>query len=326
MNDLEPWKIWAITAVLVCAIFGTAAARVRSQTVGDPSAQAAEVTSGEDSASVATASPHTAADQYEVYPSYVPHRSFSSAGYSGVQASSIIPLTNLLYGPGPSSGIETENDQEPVLDVARQLLGNEASQAASLAANDDQTETNQVQVDMFTDVPQDHWAYAAVQDTPMDVTLDFTSPNGEALVFSDPSDPPEAQAFDLALQNVIVNTAVMGPDSSGAVNLLQRLGGGYGTAASQTYELGSQAVNPEIYQGLALTGELAEELGDEGDFANEQQNEAVLAEAKALVVAQAQAQLQEAMRQQQVEAIYRLNVGSAVIQLNDVQFSMPPEE
>src|SRR5580700_67164 len=196
MNDLQPWKIWSVTAILVCAILGSTAARVRPQPSGESPALTAEVTSAEHRTGVTIASSDTNGNQNDAYAFYTPHRSFIRAGYSSGQASAIAPLNNLLSGSRASSMVQAEGYQEPLVDVAQEIVGNPEHLTNQFAANEGQsthnwyaplfdTDNGQVQEDMFAAVPDDHWAYAAVSDTDQMITYNMSSPEASGFIFLD---------------------------------------------------------------------------------------------------------------------------------------------
>ena len=328
MNQLEPWKIWAVTAALVCAILGSTAARVRPQAFDEALAWAAAVDSGQRSPSVTTTSPDTSANQYEAYPSYTPHRSFSDAGYSGVKTRTIIPLNNPSYGSATASAVQAEYYQEPVIDVTQQILNNQDSTGDLVAVNDGQSTHNwDLPLSYSVDVPTptndfvtDGWVYPAVRsDLAFNTAWDVASLDGYRMDFSDSSVPTDVQASDLALTTAIINVAINGSDTNGTVNPVPFPVAGYLTGAEQPVVLDSVVVN--TVQNLALAGEFNEELGDEQEVLDEARTQALGAE----VQAEAQAQLQAAL-QQRTEAVYTVTFGRVNVQINGVQFTDPPQE
>jgi hypothetical protein len=315
MNDLQPWKIWAVTAALVCAILGTTAARVRLQPTGGTSALAAAVNSSIRPTSVTTAS-DTNNNQNDAYAIYTPHRSFIGAGYVSGQAGAIAPLGNLRYGSEASPAMQADDYQEPQIDVTQQIIGDQGSQADQLAANDGQPTTNwgmpdfyatgdQVRDDMFADVPEDHWEFAAAPDTVQMLTFNIPPRDAYRAALLDLTGTADIRMLDPSVRNAVINAAFNGSYANGTANLLQALGNSYGNAAEQPVELETGAVYPT--ENLAISGELLVGFGDEQAVVDGARAQAIQAQAQALQ-AQAQAQLQAA-QQQRAEAINAANLG-----------------
>jgi len=339
MNDLEPWKIWSVTAVLVCAILGSTATRLQPVSVGPVGAQAGTLTADERSASAPTTPPDATEDQYTAYSSYTPRRSSTCSGYFSSQPGAILPSSNLLYGSAAATAMPAEYDQQPVMDVAQQMLGDRDSQADLVAINNDQVMNYTFLSDVSTvddltslgAANENGWTYKSMGD---DLAFDSTdypvnllgNPiffGGASAGWVDPSVLADSRVTNLALQNATINAAAIGSDLNGAVSLVQALGSGNGNAAQQLGEIDSFSVNPAQY--LAFSGERQVDLGDEPEDVDAVQSQAVRAEAQALVVAEAQAQVQAAL-QQRNEAVFTVNGGTINVHISGVQFSVQPQE
>jgi hypothetical protein len=136
MNDLEPWKIWAVTGVLVCAILAITAARVRPVGVGGGSAEASTLAAGQGAASAAANRSDEATEvQYEANSSYTPVPSFRVAEYSSGHPTAIVEVTKQLYDSAADSGLRDDIDQDSQLNVTPQILGADDNQVDRVAAN-----------------------------------------------------------------------------------------------------------------------------------------------------------------------------------------------
>jgi hypothetical protein len=235
----------------------------------------------------------------------------------------------LLYGSDVSSVMEAELNQEPELDVTRQILGDQESPAYHLAADSGQvthnwnlpffySAGNQTQDDIFASVPEDHWAYAAVPDTNSMVTLNIPATELSGFISLDQSGPTDARVIDLALSTAIINTVIGDSRTAGTVSRLGLLSSLEENQAIQPYEIDNQSVNPTTYQNLALYDEMqVQQIAVEQEVLDDSSTQALRAEE--------QAQLRAAL-QQRAQAVYNLNLARVNIQISGVQFTVRPEE
>ena len=146
MNDLDPWKIWAITGMLALTILGSAEVRIRPQIGAEGVAQASTLPTSETSMPVPSETPQRA-DQYEAYAPGA-QGSVRAADYSSASASyPAIGMHNVSTSLSDSVG-----DEESELDVTQQLFGTEASPTDALADTNYQS-LNGVDVAFFSIPP-----------------------------------------------------------------------------------------------------------------------------------------------------------------------------
>ncbi len=186
MNDLEPYKIWVATGILAAVILAGAQLRIRPVASGDAIAQASTLTLDQQSPtpppsalSAAATDAAQSSDDYVGYGAPPPrHVNWNRVDYPIVQAYAGRSTPVVLNVAAQLVGLPDDYGQGTELNVARQLVGDEAPQAEVLIANDEQVATAFAgdwtvdmtaavnKSDIFADAPIDNWAYAAIQDNP----------------------------------------------------------------------------------------------------------------------------------------------------------------
>lgn len=226
MNDLGPWKIWAVTGALVVAILGCAAMRVRPQDGADGIAQASTLTTKTDERSTpVTSEPTQSADQYEGYFSGTSRASNSQADYSVAQSTAIVP--NQPNALASISNPVDDNDQQLELDVTQQILSTDTHQGDVIVSFTLEQPTDEI-VSWFPataseanqndwegiDYPVDQRAYVSVLGSiPINYSINLSDGNGTILL--NQSELGEVRLADNALKNAVIQVAFNGENSNG---------------------------------------------------------------------------------------------------------------
>jgi len=143
MNDLEPWKIWAVTGALVAAILGSAAIRVRPTDIAEASAQASTLTPDQSAAGPAVGA-NLSADQFDAYSLGNSHRSFSRDWHSNPQPSPDAPQQFIAYRSASRFAAIGNGYQEPEMDVAQQIIGTDGPEDRLLASDNREQSTSKM--------------------------------------------------------------------------------------------------------------------------------------------------------------------------------------
>lgn len=209
MSDLEPWKIWAVTGILVYFILGSASLHVRPPAVDEATAQASTLTADERASDGATESVQST-DQFDDYFPAFSHATFNRADYSSSPTTSIMPASGLLFASASLSNPIDDSNLDPELDVTQQILGNDIPQADAVALLETDQMANRV-------VP---WFPATVYPPTLS-RWDVDSYNGLAVTTDDAMELAWQDAETLASQitNNLVNVRIQ-IDTPGSLGVI----------------------------------------------------------------------------------------------------------
>jgi len=321
MNDLEPWKIWAVTGVLVCAILAFTEARVQPQLGGELSAQASTLTP-EQRPTAVPGDTGKFAVQYDAYSIGSPCRSSIRTIYSNSQPYAEAPLSNLHQMSRESSGMA--NDEVPGLDldVTQQIFGN--STLRTDPATFDTIDLNSdggvtwfssadASGDMFTDVPTDHWAYTAVSDNTATSNLITNLVDGTTTIYLSQAGDSFVRVSNAEIGSAVAQVVLSG-DANGSAPLLQALSAAAGQVSEGFSSMGpGEPPSPTDEEGEAEEMLRLKASADAAEAAYESTlQQPVYAE-------------QQAAAQQASNAI-RVNLGNMKLQINGVQFTVTPQQ
>lgn len=261
MNDLEPWKIWAVTGVLVCVILSGTGARIRPLGAGEAAAQANVLTSDRRAASTVSHQAQSS-DQHESYFSGYFHSAYSAREYSQPQTPPIIRVQDLMVGFSASSGVfndSIDNGQAPELNVTQQILGTDDTQADQFAANSyqpfnysgknwstapdfpiaDYAEiSNEMSIDQLNSA-------TAPDGTQYTVVLKISSPDGNGFTTINLSGAGEVRISNMALIGDQIKVAFSNVTGSSDVtsNVLQSIDAAVSTIGGQSQVLDGEPQN-----------------------------------------------------------------------------------
>ncbi len=257
----------------------------------------------------AAAEPVQLADQFDAYSAGYSKPAFNRAAYSDVTPvlNSSMPAATVYVSaalPGPVDNRVGDYGQEPELDVAEQLIGDDTSSFETLAANDVQatsafagewveTTNGATNIGDFLRVPIDNQAYAAVlDDSDFDQAYSIDS---RYMVLRDESETGDVRVMNMLLGNTAVQVALnaAGADANGNV-VMGRISANTALSdlSEQLPENGAAPaeIDEKILENLARVQVLAEAQA-EYEAATEQEGKAMQQAQPALQ--QAQATLQQ---------------------------------
>jgi hypothetical protein len=225
MNDLEPWKIWAVTGVIVCLVLGSTAARVRPIVVTGGAAQADTLSGGERS-TPAQAELSQKPDQYESYSYGGTHQTLEPTEYYNQRAIATLPITAPLYELSAQDSLSEANESDQDINVAGQMLAAQSVQSVEVAEN--QPSILGYSALALNDAPNisqdglDFLTGAVLDESDFDQT--YSASGNVNVVWNFDSGTGSADDFRLDLGKVVLDDTMNGLAANERVYLTQALG------------------------------------------------------------------------------------------------------